>query len=331
MARPLRIEFPGAVYHVTSRGNARERIFHGERDNQIFLEILGNAIGRYSWLCYAYCLMENHYHLIIETPEPNLSKGMQYLNGAYTQAHHRRHQTVGHLLQGRFKSIIVDKEHYLLEPARYVALNPVRAGIAGNPQEWPWSSYSATAGLKPAPPYLQIAPILHCFDSRLEEARQSYRTFVLAGINKESPWKKLKSQVILGSEEFIEQVKPSLTPEPQAEKFPSREIPKSQRFALHPSLPEIFGERKSKKKRDEAIVESYIVHGYTQSDIADFLGIHYTTVSRAIHREHTKKKIVPPAKHQRHTGESRYPDRSPEPSPDRDSRTHQCNDFMQKR
>ena len=288
MARPLRIEFPGAVYHVTSRGNARQRIFHGERDNRKFLEILGDAIERYAWLCYAYCLMENHYHLVIETPAPNLSQGMHYLNGAYTQAHHRQHQTVGHLLQGRFKSIIVDKDHYLLELTRYVALNPVRAGIAGDPQEWPWSSYPATAGIKPAPPYLHITPILKCFDSDLDEARKRYRAFISAGIDRESPWKNLKSQLILGNEEFIERIKPTLTPDTQTVKLPSREIPKMQRFALRPSLPEIFGDRKSKKKRDEAIFESHTVHGYTQNDIADFLGIHYTPVSRAIHR--TPKK-----------------------------------------
>ncbi len=290
MARPLRIEFPGAVYHVTSRGNDRQRIFHGERDNQNFLEILGDTIDRYSWLCYAYCLMENHYHLVVETPEPNLSQGMHYLNGAYTQAHHRLHQTVGHLLQGRYKSIIVDKEQYLLELARYVALNPVRAGMAIDPREWPWSSYPATAGFMPAPSYLQIAPLLNFFDSQPDEARKRYRAFIFAGIDRDSPWKSLKSQVFLGNEEFIERMKLPATSDPQAAKSPSREIPKPQRFALRPSLPEIFGDRKSKKNRDEAIFESNTAYGYTQNDIAGFLGIHYTTVSRAIHRERKKRK-----------------------------------------
>ena len=238
--------------------------------------------------------MENHYHLVVETPEPNLSDGMHHLNGTYTQAHHRQHQTVGHLFQGRFKSIVVDKEHYLLELARYVALNPVRAGMAAGPEEWIWSSYPATAGLKPVPPYLQAAPILKCFDSRIEEAQKRYRAFILAGINKESPWEKLRSQVIIGTGEFIERMKPVLTPDSQAEKPSFREIPKLQRFALRPSLPEIFGNWKSKKRRDEAIYKSHTVHGYSQNDIATFLGIHYTTVSRAIHRMMGSGRHNPP-------------------------------------
>jgi len=284
MARPLRIEFPGAVYHVTSRGNARDRIFHNEQDNRKFLEILGTTVERYSWLCYAYCLMENHYHLVVETLSPNLSEGMHHLNGAYTQAHHRCHQTVGHLFQGRFKSILVDKEHYLLELVRYVALNPVRAGMAADPRQWPWSSYSATAGLDPVPPCLQSTPILKLFDSRPEEARKRYQNFVQAGINRESPWKKLKAQVILGNEEFIERMKPAIRPDPQVETPASREIPKQQRFALRLPLAEIFGDWKSKRKRDAAIYESHTAHGYSQSEIASFLGLHYTTVSRAIRR-----------------------------------------------
>jgi REP element-mobilizing transposase RayT len=288
MARPLRIEFPGAVYHVTSRGNARDRIFHNEQDNRKFLEILETTVDRFSWLCYAYCLMENHYHLVVETSAPNLSEGMHHLNGAYTQAHHRRHQTVGHLLQGRFKSILVDKEHYLLELVRYVALNPVRAGMAADPRLWPWSSYSATAGLEPAHPCLQIGPILKCFDNRPEEARKCYQSFVQAGINRDSPWKNLKAQVILGDEGFIERMKPAIHPDPQAEAPASREIPKQQRFALRLPLAEIFGDWKSKGKRDEAIYESHTAHGYSQSEIASFLGIHYTTVSRAIRRKRKK-------------------------------------------
>lgn len=284
MARPLRIEFPGAVYHITSRGNARGRIFHNEQDNRKFLEILGTTVDRYSWLCYAYCLMENHYHLVVETSSPNLSEGMHHLNGAYTQSHHRRHQAVGHLFQGRFKSILVDKEHYLLELVRYVALNPVRAGMAADPRQWPWSSYRATAGFEPAHPCLRIEPILKCFGSRKEEAQTHYQGFVQAGIHHESPWKQLKAQVILGNDAFIEQMKPAIFPDPQTEVPASREIPKQQRYALRLPLAEIFGDRKSKKKRDDAIYESHTAHGYSQSEIAAFLGIHYTTVSRAIRR-----------------------------------------------
>ena len=127
MARPLRIEYPGALYHVTARGNARQRIYSDSKDCQAFLDLLGTLSDRYHWLCHAYCLMTNHYHLLLETPEGNLAEGMRQLNGIYTQAFNRRHHKVGHLFQGRYHAILVDKDCYLLEVARYIVLNPVRA------------------------------------------------------------------------------------------------------------------------------------------------------------------------------------------------------------
>ena len=133
MARPLRLEFPGAVYHVTSRGNARAAIFLDDEDRPIFLGVLGAVVARFGWLCHAYCLMDNHYHLLLETPDPNLSRGMRQLNGVYTQRFNRRHGRVGHVLQGRFKAILVDRDGYLLELARYLVLNPVRAGRVKDP------------------------------------------------------------------------------------------------------------------------------------------------------------------------------------------------------
>ena len=130
MARPLRIEFPSALYHVTSRGDRREPIFEDDEDRRKFLRVLAETVDRFNWICHAYCLMTNHYHLVVETPEANLSKGMRQLNGVYTQASNRRHRRTGHLFQGRFKAILVDKDSYLLELTRYVVLNPVRAKMA---------------------------------------------------------------------------------------------------------------------------------------------------------------------------------------------------------
>jgi len=147
MARPLRIEYPGALYHITTRGNARASIFKDDADRQAFLRILSKVIERHQWLCHAYCLMGNHYHLLIETPKANLSPGMRQLNGIYTQAFNRRHIRVGHVLQGRFKAILVDKDSYLLELCRYIVLNPVRANMVKLPKSYPWSSYRVTAGL----------------------------------------------------------------------------------------------------------------------------------------------------------------------------------------
>lgn len=162
MARQLRLEYSGALYHLTARGNDQHNIFHDETDRQHFLTLFGREILQQGWRCYAYCLMGNHYHLLLETPEPNLSHGMRRLNGSYTQRFNWRYQRVGHLLQGRFKSLLVKRESYLLELCRYVVLNPVRAGMVVAPQEWSWSSYRATVGSDALPPWLDVGVCLRC-------------------------------------------------------------------------------------------------------------------------------------------------------------------------
>ena len=147
MARPLRIEYAGALYHVTSRGDRQEAIFEDDQDRTVFLNVLGEVISRFRWRCHAYCLMGNHYHLMIETPEGNLTKGMRQLNGVFTQWSNRRHKRSGHVFQGRYKAILVDRESYFLELARYIVLNPVRAAMVKHPNQWKWSSYGATSGM----------------------------------------------------------------------------------------------------------------------------------------------------------------------------------------
>jgi REP element-mobilizing transposase RayT len=206
MARPLRLEFAGALYHVTTRGNEQRPIFlsHADDDRLAFLTILGRTCERFSWLCPAYCLMTNHYHLVIETPEANLSQGMRQLNGVYSQHINRTHGRVGHLFQGRFKAILVDKDSYLLELSRYVVLNPVRAGLVSRPGEWPWSSYRATAGEAAAPPFLASDWLLGAFAANRPQAVARYRQFVADGVNARSPWFDLKNQIYLGSERFVE-------------------------------------------------------------------------------------------------------------------------------
>ena len=132
MARPLRLEYAGAVYHVTARGDAREEIFADDADRERFLAILGATVLRLGWKCHAYCLMDNHYHLLIETPTAGLSQGMRQINSTYTQSFNRRHGRVGHVLQGRYKAIIIERDSYLLELSRYIVLNPVRANQSGS-------------------------------------------------------------------------------------------------------------------------------------------------------------------------------------------------------
>lgn len=209
MARPLRVEFPGALYHITSRGNAGQSIFLDDEDRLTFLDILAEVVERYRFRCYGYCLMDNHYHLLVETPEANLSRGMRQLNGVYTQAFNRRHKRSGHLFQGRYKAILVEKGAYLLELARYIVLNPVRVGLVRQPGRWRWSSYRATAGLEEVPPFLEVGWLLSQFDRDPERARRAYRRFVAQGKGVEI-WGELKGGVILGGDAFVGKLKPLL-------------------------------------------------------------------------------------------------------------------------
>ncbi len=279
MARPLRIEYEGAIYHVTSRGNRKKPIFRDDKDRESFLEIINSVVKRYNWICHAYCLMDNHYHLMIETSDANLSRGMRQLNGIYTQEYNRRHQKTGHVFQGRYKAILIEKESYLLELSRYVVLNPVRAGIVERPSEWKWSSYASTAGIKGVPQHLTVDWILGQFGSSRKKAEKNYREFVEAGIKENSPWKKLKGQVLLGGDGFIERFKDILS-----EKEEIKEIPKVQRFLSRPKMEAIFTKEKTatKQKRDNQIYKAIMHHGYSLKEIADYLGVHYTTVSKAL-------------------------------------------------
>ncbi|MEW6584507.1 MAG: transposase [Nitrospirota bacterium] len=277
MARPLRIEYDGALYHVTSRGNARKPIFKDEEDRVMFLEILGNVNKRYNWLCHAYCLMNNHYHMVIETPDGNLSKGMRQLNGVYTQQFNRKHKRVGHIFQGRYKAVLIEKESHLLEVCRYVVLNPVRAKAVKKPEEWKWSSYRATAGMEPSPSCLTTEWILGQFGVKRAVAERKYREFVDAGIGAEPIWKKMKGQILLGQEGFVEKFRPYLK-----ENEDIKEIPKSQRYINRPDLSRLFeGKgRRDKARRDGLIVKAVEKYGYSQKEIADYLKMHYSTISR---------------------------------------------------
>ena len=174
MSRPLRIEYAEALYHLTGRGNARAPIFFHGNDRLLFLSLVGDIAHRHQWLCHAYCLMDNHYHLLIETRQPNLSKGMRQLGGIYTQKFNKEHGRAGHLFQGRYKAIIVERESYLLELCRYIVLNPVRAKMVEHPEEYQWSSYNATAGRCEQPPYLHSDWILAQFGEDISQARQRF-------------------------------------------------------------------------------------------------------------------------------------------------------------
>jgi len=277
MTRPLRIEFKGAVYHITSRGNARQAIFLDEKDFVDFLKVLCSVVKRYHFILHTFCLMNNHYHLLIETPYGNLSRGMRQLNGLYTQRFNRRHQRVGHLLQGRYQAILVDKDNYLLELSRYVVLNPVRAKIVKDPKDWEWSAYQATTGHKGIP-CLTTDWILSQFGNKQKAASRQYQDFVLSGIKAKSPLKAIKGQLFLGQDNFIDKIKHLMSGKENL-----KEITKKQRYVTRPPLNEIL-QYQDKKSKDQAMYEAHLKYSYTLKDIAEYIGVHYTTVSKVIKR-----------------------------------------------
>ncbi len=274
MARPLRIEFAGALYHVTSRGNAQGKIYKTDADRQEFLSLLNNVCNRFEWYCHAYCLMDNHYHLLIETNRPTLSKGMKFLNGSYTQFFNKQHKRVGHVYQGRFKGILIEKESYLLELSRYIVLNPVRARMVRSAKDWPWSSYRATAGIVQSHDCLTTDWILSTFGKQRKRAQQHYRDFVQQGKNQPSPWEHLKNQIYLGSSSFVDEMQCKLDPEQSL-----KDIPKLQKQSVKKPL-DYFKKRYT--ERNTAMAKAYLSGHYTLEMVGTHFGVSYATVSRAV-------------------------------------------------
>ncbi|OGP79395.1 MAG: hypothetical protein A2V86_07025 [Deltaproteobacteria bacterium RBG_16_49_23] len=209
MARPLRIEFPGAFYHVTSRGNEKKAIFRSVRDREKFLSYLGSAHTRYGAIIHVFCLMENHYHLLLETPRGNLSQILHHINGAYTTYFNVKRGRSGHLFQGRFKGILVDRDAYCKELSRYIHLNPLRVGLVKSPSEYPWSSYNYYIGREREPEWLEMGLVLGYFGRRGRKAFKRYRDFVEKGATAgvESPLKKVIASTFLGDEDFINRIR----------------------------------------------------------------------------------------------------------------------------
>jgi REP element-mobilizing transposase RayT len=282
MTRPLRIEFAGALYHVTSRGDGREDIFLDDSDREQCLQVLSEVCERFNWVIHAYCLMSNHYHLLVETPDSNLAYGMRQLNGVYTQRFNRQHGRVGHVFQGRYKAIIVQKDNYLLELSRYIVLNPVRARMVRSAKDWPWSSYRATVGQVQRPLWLNTDWILSAFGTRKAEASAAFSTFVSKGKNQPSPWEDLKNQIYLGDERFVEEMQERLENDKDLS-----EVPLAQRRPRAKTLAEY---KKQAANRNEAIAVAYASGGYSMKEIGDYFGLHYSRVSRLIGLERAKGK-----------------------------------------
>jgi len=178
MGRPLRIQFPGAIYHITARGNNKQDIYHDEEDAELFLEIVEQAVERYGIIIHAYCLMRNHYHLLVEIPHGYLSEPMRQINLTYTKAFNKRYRKVGHVFQGRFKSKLIETDAQLLEVCRYIVNNPVRAGFAKRTADYSWSSYRQTAGFVDRQEWLTVSWVLGLFGESSDMAAYRYRAFV---------------------------------------------------------------------------------------------------------------------------------------------------------
>lgn len=273
MTRPLRLEFPGALYHVTARGDRRGAIFADNRDREAWLEVLRLVCARCHFVVHAYCQMTNHYHLMVETVEGNLSQGMRQLNGIYTQQVNRRHGMVGHVLQGRYHALLVQKEAYLLALARYIVLNPVRAGMVGLPEQWPWSSHCRTLGEQEAPDWLATDWLLQQFGRSRDAACARYRQYVLEGVGEESPLKAAQHQLLLGDDAFV------AAHRDQRRGKELTAIVKVQRRASALTLDQY---QRTYHSRDEAMARAYWSTAYTMADIGGHFGVGYATVSRAV-------------------------------------------------
>ncbi|UCH46553.1 MAG: transposase [Betaproteobacteria bacterium] len=281
MARPLRIEFPGAVYHVTSRGDRQEPIFEDDDDRLALLNVVAQALSRFDGQMLAYCLMGNHYHFVLHTRKANLSKLMRHINGVYTQAFNRRHVKVGHLFQGRFKAILVDSDAYLLEVCRYVELNPVRAGTTRKPDTWRWSSYRAHAGLEPAPQWLDTAE-LHGYvlgrpartASERRRAGQAYARLVASAKNVRLWDGALQKQIYLGDEDFVERMQALADPQNSTDP----DIPKIQRSKARTLRYWLT----ACQSREEALYRAHTESGISMTQLANEIGLSVSRVSRLI-------------------------------------------------
>jgi REP-associated tyrosine transposase len=267
MARPLRIVIADGLYHLISRGNARQNVYLDAHDRSAFLATLARVVDRFGWLCHAYCLMSNHYHLLIETPKPNLPVGMRQLNGVYAQRFNRRHGRCGHIFQARYRSILVEKETHLLAVARYIVLNPVRAGICDDPGDYRWSSYRATAGREQVPGFLTTDSILSQLAPTRRKAQAAYRAFVEAELGAAIEVRGER----LGNEPFLRN-RHGYDP-------PLAEIKREQIEPARRPLDELFA------NSPNPIHAAYRGHGYALREIAEYLGCHYSTISRRLREQ----------------------------------------------
>jgi putative transposase len=270
MARPLRIHVPGMPAHVVSRGNNKQCIFTDDRDYQKYLELLSSSLARLGARCHAFCLMWNHVHLIVRPDTQPLWRLMQQVNSHYCEWFNHRHDRVGHVVQGRYKSRLVEDGSYLLNALRYLALNPVVARKVAHPADWPWSSYRAAAGLTPVPTFLDLDGSASAFDATSwREAQERYVTFVTAPDAMETIW----GPLFAGSRAAGDRIDALLTPHRTNQEFVYAE-----RFATRPSLASLLVGAAVGAELDAAVRRAFCRHAYTLRTIATALGVHPSTI-----------------------------------------------------
>jgi len=277
MSRSLRISYPGAFYHITSRGNEQKAVFKSNRDREKFLEYLESAVKRYDAIIHTYCLMDNHYHLLLETPSGNLSRIMAHINGAYTNYFNTKRERAGHLFQGRYKAILVEADEYAQELSRYIHLNPVRAKIVQLPEEYEWTSYGYYIGKKKAPEWLRMDFILGYFGKKLSEAQKGYKIFVSIMIDKqyETPLKDVASSTILGTQGFIGFIKEKYLSDQKEDKG----LPALKALARKATIEDISNEVDKSIKDDKKLARNIKIYfsrrltGERLDDIGRYFGI----------------------------------------------------------
>jgi putative transposase len=294
MARALRIQFPGAFYHVTSRGNEQKAVFKSLGDREKFLSYLESATERYGAAVHVYCLMDNHYHLFLETPLGNLSKIMQHINGAYTTYFNTKRERSGHLFQGRYKAILVEADEYAKELSRYIHLNPVRAAMVKTPEAYKWSSCRYYTVERKAPAWLQRDFILSYFDTKRSAAMKIYRSFVHSLIDREyeSPLAGPSHSAILGSREFVDAIKDTFLRGKQLD----RELPALRDITNRPGLDDIEQVINAALHSDEKLarqVKLYFCHRYSGKklrEIGERFGMSESGVTQASGRIRKRQK-----------------------------------------
>ncbi len=280
MARPLRPEYAGAVYYISSVGNRGQSVFQNSDDGNGWIEILEWVCGRFGCRCFGYCLMSDGYHLVIETPKPNLSKAIRQLNGVYTQRSNRLHDTDGHVFRGRYKSIVVQKEEYLPPLMAHIFLLPLRAGFVKHPNQFKWSTCRYLYGKDKAPEYIDLEWFSESFSSDTDSFDEFWEENRSRDVVSET-----RKQIYLGDDEFIESVQ-----EKTKKGSRSKDIPRYQ--VTKPVSSVLNGLERSGHSRDEAIAKTYLTGDYTLREVADAVSVHYSVVSKIV-SEHEKGSSRP--------------------------------------